>query len=47
MFIVVMRCICFGVLRRHFQQYFSYFVTVSFIGGENLSTGYKQPTYRM
>ena len=29
---------------RHFQQYFSYIVAVSFIGGGNRSTGRKPPT---
>jgi hypothetical protein len=29
----------------HFQQYFSYIVAVSFIGGGNRSTGRKLPTY--
>jgi hypothetical protein len=32
----------YGVYR-HFQQYFSYFVVVSFIGGENQSTWRKSP----
>ena len=32
--------------RRHFQQYCSYMVAVSFIGGENLSTRRKPPTFR-
>jgi hypothetical protein len=31
---------------RHFQQYFSYIVTVSFIGGGNRSTRRKSPTCR-
>jgi len=31
---------------RHFQQYFSYIVAVSFIGGGNLSTRRKPPTCR-
>jgi hypothetical protein len=35
----------YGVLR-HFQQYFSYIVAVSFIGGGNLSTRKKPPTCR-
>jgi len=35
----------YGVLR-HFQQYFSYIVTVSFIGGENRNTRRKPPTCR-
>jgi len=37
----------YGVLR-HFQQYFSYIVAVSFIGGGNQSSGTrrKQPNYR-
>ena len=30
----------------HFQQYFSYIVEVSFIGGGNRSTRIKPPTYR-
>jgi len=34
-----------GVLR-HFEQYFSYIVTVSFIGEGNRSTQRKQPTCR-
>jgi hypothetical protein len=29
----------------HFQQYFSYIVAVSFIGGGNRSTRRKPPTY--
>jgi hypothetical protein len=33
------------VLERHFQQYFSYIVTVSFIGGGNRSTQRKPSTY--
>jgi len=33
----------YGV-QRHFQQYFSYIVTVSFIGGWNRSTRRKPPT---
>ena len=32
------------VLKRHFQQYFSYIVTVSIIGGGNWSTGRKPCT---
>jgi len=35
----------YGVLRR-FQQYFSYIVAVSFIGGVNQSTRRKPPTCR-
>jgi len=31
---------------RHFQQYFSYIVVVSFIGGGNWSTRWKPPTCR-
>jgi len=31
---------------RHFQQYFSYIVTVSFIGGGNRSIQRKPPTCR-
>ena len=31
---------------RHFQQYFSYIVAVSFIGGGNQSTRRKPPTFR-
>ena len=38
-------CLGFGV-ERHFQQYFSYIVVVSFIGGENWSTWRKPPSYR-
>jgi hypothetical protein len=30
----------------HFQQYFSYIVAVSFIGGGNWSTRWKPPTCR-
>ena len=30
--------------QRHFQQYFSYIVAVSFIGGGNLSIRRKSPT---
>ena len=30
----------------HFQQYFSYIVVISFIGGGNRSTRTKPPTYR-
>ena len=33
-----------GFFLRHFQQYFSYIVAVSFIGGGNRSTRRKQPT---
>jgi len=33
----------YGV-ERHFQQYFSYIVVVSFIGGGNWSTQRKSPT---
>jgi hypothetical protein len=32
------------VFKRHFQQYFSYIVAVSFIDGENQSTLTKPPT---
>jgi len=35
----------YGVYR-HFQQYFSYIVAVSFIGGGNQSTRRKPPTCR-
>jgi hypothetical protein len=35
----------YGV-KRHFQQYFSYIVAVSFIGGGNQSTRRKPPTCR-
>jgi len=35
----------FGV-KRHFKQYFSYIVTVSFIGGGNQSTWRKPPSCR-
>jgi hypothetical protein len=35
----------YGV-KRHFQQYFSYIVAVSFIGGGNRSTRRKPPTCR-
>jgi hypothetical protein len=35
----------YGVLQ-HFQQYFSYIVAVSFIGGGNRSTRRKPPTCR-
>jgi hypothetical protein len=31
---------------RHFQQYFSYIMVASFIGGENWSTRRKPPTCR-
>jgi hypothetical protein len=37
--------LCFDV-KRHFQQYFSYIVADSFIGGRNRSTRRKQPTCR-
>jgi hypothetical protein len=41
------RQICYGV-QRHFQQYFSYIVAVSFIGGGNQSTkGNHQPDYHI
>jgi len=30
----------------HFQQYFSYIMAVSFIGGENRSARRKPPTWR-
>ena len=33
-------------VKRHLQQYFSYFVTVSFIGGGNRSSRRKPPTCR-
>jgi hypothetical protein len=33
----------FGV-KRHFQQYFSYIMATSFIGGKSRSTGRKPPT---
>ena len=33
-------------VKRHFQQYFSYIVAVSFIGGGNRSTRRKSPTCR-
>jgi hypothetical protein len=36
----------YGVLR-HFQQYFSYIVVVSVIGGGNRSIQWKPPTCRM
>ena len=36
----------YGV-ERHFVQYFSYIVAVSFIGGGNQSTRRRPPTYRM
>jgi hypothetical protein len=41
----VVACLLDGVYR-HFQQYFSYIVAVSFIGGGNLSTQRKPPTCR-
>ena len=34
------------VMEHHFQQYFSYIVAVSFIGGGNQSTQRKPPNYR-
>jgi len=34
------------VFQRHFQQYFSYIVVVSFIGGGNRMTRTKRPTCR-
>jgi hypothetical protein len=36
----------FHGVRRHFQQYFSYIVAVSFIGGGNRRTRRKPPTCR-
>ena len=36
----------FDGVQRHFQQYFSYIVAVSFIGGENRRTQRKSPTCR-
>jgi hypothetical protein len=36
----------FDGAQRHFQQYFSYIVAVSFIGGGNQSTRRKPPTCR-
>ena len=41
----LLRKIVYGVLR-HFQQYFSYIVQGSFIGGRNQSTRRKPPTCR-
>ena len=43
--------VCFGLPRfngvyRHFQQYFSYIVAVSFIGEGNRSTRWRPPTCR-
>jgi len=38
-------CLLDGV-KRHFQQYFSYIGTVSFIGGGNVRTRKKRPTCR-
>jgi hypothetical protein len=38
-------CLFDGV-RRHFQQYFSYMVVVSFIGGRKRSIRRKTPTCR-
>jgi len=38
-------CLFDGV-KRHFQQYFSYIVAVSFIGGGNWRTWRKPPTCR-
>jgi hypothetical protein len=35
-----------GVFKRHFQQYVSYIVAVSFIGGGNQGTRRKPPTCR-
>jgi hypothetical protein len=35
----------FGNVQRHFQQYVSYSVAVSFLGGGNRSTRRKPPTY--
>jgi hypothetical protein len=36
----------FGLVYRHFQQYFGFFSAVSFIDGGNRSTRRKPPTYR-
>ena len=42
-----MLCVClFDGIKRHFQQYFSYIVAVSFIGGGNRRTRRKPPTCR-
>jgi len=41
-----MRVCLFDGVKRHFQQYFSYIVTVSFIGGGNWRTRRKPPTCR-
>jgi hypothetical protein len=38
-------CLFDGALR-HFQQYFSYIMAVSFIGGGNWNTWRKPPTCR-
>ena len=38
--------VCLIVFLTHFQQYFSYIVAVSFIGGENRSSQWKPPTCR-
>jgi hypothetical protein len=38
-------CLVYGV-KRHFQQYFSYIVAVSFIGGGNRNTRRKPPICR-
>jgi hypothetical protein len=42
---IIFLCLFDGVLH-HFQQYFSYIVAVSFIGGGNRSTQRKPPTCR-
>jgi len=45
---IYIRCMFYGfmVFNATFQQYFSYIVAVSFIGGGNGSTRRKPPTYR-
>jgi len=39
-------CLVHGVFKRHFQQYISYIVAVSFIGGGNQKTRRLPPTCR-
>jgi hypothetical protein len=42
--LLVFLTIIFVILKGHFQQYFSYIVAVSFIGGGNRSTRRNPPT---
>jgi len=41
-----LRLIIIMMVNGHFQQYFSYIVAISFIGGANRRTGRKPPTCR-